>query len=140
MTWQSHYPAKLPVNLADYSITPTTQDDVKAFFPQLAPFRIKALTIRVGGTIYGIGGYTTLPNGQRVGFFEASEEHIKHAPSIVYRATRQFMENLEREGVTRLIARCDFSRDKAEKWLLHFGFVRADGDVFLWRGKTRVVA
>jgi hypothetical protein len=137
MTWQSNYPAAPPKNLTDYTITPTTLEDTRAFFPQMAIYRIKALTIRVDGVIYGIGGYTTLPNGQRVGFFEGKEEHIKHAPSIVYRATRQFMEDLERDGVTRVIARCDPNRDKAEKWLLHLGFVRADGDVFLWRSKRR---
>ena len=61
----AHFPPGMPMDLARYTITPTTGEDVKAFFPRLAPFRIRAVTIRVDGTIYGIGGYTTLPNGQR---------------------------------------------------------------------------
>jgi hypothetical protein len=139
MSFEANFPAELPANLADYTIVPTTLADTKAFFPKMAPYRIKALTIRVGGVIYGIGGYATLPNGQRVGFFEAKEDHIKFAAPLVYRATRQFMESLVNEGVTRVIARCDYSRAKAERWLEHFGFVRADGDVFLWRGKQKAV-
>ena len=127
----------MSIDYSNYTITPTTLADIKGFFPSLTPFRVKALTVKVEGKIYGIGGYLLAPDGTKIMFLEAEEKHCKFMPSILYRATLQVMDDLKKSGAKRVIARLDKTRDKAEKFLLHLGFTRLcekDGEViYQWQ-------
>ena len=127
----------MSVDCSNYTITPTTLSDIKEFFPSLTPFRVKAVTVKVQGKIYGIGGYLLAPDGTKIMFMEADEANCKYMPSIVYRATLQVMDDLKKSGAKKVVAKLDKSRDKAERFLIHLGFKRLcekDGEViYQWQ-------
>jgi RimJ/RimL family protein N-acetyltransferase len=106
----------------DYSVTPTTADDIAAFFPRAAPWRVRALTAKVDGKIVGIGGYAILPNGERIGFMEVPEENCKAYPVVLYRATRKFFGELREAGVSKVTVYPDKTREAAVRWLEYLGF------------------
>jgi hypothetical protein len=120
-----------------FSITPTTLEDVKEFFPRARPWRIRALTVRIDGSIHGIGGYANLENGTRIAFLEASEQTLKEHPVILHRAAIRFFKESREEGVTRFVACSDKSREAAERWLMRLGFTplgEAEGErIWQWR-------
>ena len=127
--------------MTDFTITPTTAEDTKEFFPKAASWRIRAKTVRINGTIVGIGGYSILPDGSRVAFLEASEEVCKEYPVILYRATIKFFEELKQRGTFRLIATCDSAREAAPRWLEHWGFIKVavknGEDIYKWQASEQ---
>lgn len=123
----------------NHTIEPTTLEDVKEFFPKLAPFRMKAVTLRCEGKIYGIGGYLILPDGTKCMFLEAKEEHCRYVPRLLLKATRKFFQELKESGVRKLVAKLDPSREKAESFLKYLGFEKlaeVNGEViYLWKSQ-----
>lgn len=119
------------------TISPTTSDDVSAFFPQASPWRIKAVTGRVDGEIKGIGGFAFLPNGIVEVFLEASEADCKRYPLTLHRTATRFLTQAKEQGVSSIMARTDKSREAAPRWLERLGFKRVgefDGEVvYLWQ-------
>lgn len=124
-----------------YTISNTTSDDVREFFPKAQPWRIRAITVRVDGKVIGIGGYSILSNGKKVAFLEATEETIRAYPVILYRATRKFFDEIKAEGVFRMIACSDKNREAAERWLKYLGFSYLgkveNEDVWQWQQSPR---
>lgn len=118
-------------------ISATTPDDVRDFFPKASPWRIKAITGRVDGHIKGIGGVAFLPDGSRMVFLEASEEDCKRYPVTLHRAAKQFLSEMQGQGVSRVVARVDTRREAAVRWLERLGFEcvwDSDGEViYQWQ-------
>src|SRR3990167_7521406 len=105
-------------------VKPTTADDVREFFPEALPWRIKALTGRVGGQIKGIGGMAVLPDGTLAAFLEASEDDCRRYPITLHRAARRFLADARAQCVRKIMAKCDTGRVAAARWLERLGFER----------------
>lgn len=88
-----------------------------------------------GGALLGVGGITSLQNGQMMMFSELTPEAAKH-PVSLHRAALLVLKEARSRGVRALYACADLNRsDAAERWLKRLGFTHIEGDTWIWRAE-----
>lgn len=103
-------------------ISPCTAEDIASFVKRPVPWRVRGLTVRVNGEIVGIGGYSIRGDGSRVAFVEASEMACKAHRLLLHKAANRVLRDAADNGVVKLVAFCDQSREAAARWLKRLGF------------------
>lgn len=101
-------------------IRPTVPADL-IHFPWKNAYRLRAWTELVAGRVVGIGGVQIMQDGTLVAFADLTEEARRY-PLSLHRAAVQFMGELKRTGVRRVVAAADPAQPAAERWLERLGF------------------
>lgn len=87
------------------------------------------------GRVVGVGGLTSLPNGQIMAFTELSASAAK-SPVALHRAALKVMAEAKERGIKRVYACADLARSEAaERWLKRLGFTHVEGDTWVWRAE-----
>lgn len=105
----------------DVEIVPATAADVAEFFDGPPPFRMRARAGKLNGETLGVGGLYFLPDGTRAGFL-AVKPAARKLPVTLCRVAKQFLADLARQGVSKVIAVADPAVPSAERFLVYLGF------------------
>lgn len=115
-------------------IVPATHDVLFRHYREPLGQSVYAIAAVDGDKTLGVAGFYLTASGAVV-FAELSDQ-LRAMPRVLIKGARRIFKALEDKRYN-VFAKCDQNIEAAERFLLHLGFQRFDGDVFVWLPRSR---